>query len=308
MIFSERQIKEIIDIINFQFVMFIGGNISTKVLSEEERQILDKYKVDWKTLKEGFTPFQQTFYFGRLASIIGPLETSKLTFNDITKYLRRGQYRPLSVVEKNTLDFLENRTYEHIKGLGEDVKTAVTGKIREKNLITGKLYEKTIGDSIKRATLERDSVQSIVSEIGHLTGDWERNLGRIAETEMQNAYEYGKLVSYNEKYGDEVLYYKEVYPGACQHCIKLYLTDGVGSEPILFTYDEMLVNGSNIGRKVQDWKAVIGTVHPHCRCDLRIFRKGDVWSPELGMYVLPEVKVKSEGEIKISVGDKQIVV
>lgn len=264
MIFSQEQIDEIVRIIRFQNVFFIAGNIGTSVLKQEDIQVLKDFGIDPTSLNLGLTPFEQLFYFGRLASMLGPLNASQVTFSDLKKYFQRGQYVPLSDAETASLRYLQGKSYNYIKGLGETEISFITGKIEDENLAKRSYYESIIGDSLKRTIIERDSVRNIVSEIGEKTGDWNRDLGRIAETELQNAYEYGKAASYDEIYGDKVLYYKEVYPGACQYCIKLYLTNGIGSEPRLFTYEQLLQNGTNIGKKSRDWLPVLGTVHPFC--------------------------------------------
>lgn len=305
MVFSEEQIREILRLVDFTNTAFVAGNISTTILSESDKQILSDFGIDISKLKTDYTPYEQLYYFGRLASILGPLNAQKVTFSDLKKYLQRGQFIPLSDSERDALTYLENKSYSYIKGLGEDIKASIVSKIEDENLAKRSYYEKVIGDSLKRAVIERDSVKSVVSEIGLKTGDWERDLGRIAETELQNAYEYGKGASFYDKYGNKRVYYKEVYPGACKHCIRLYLTNGIGSEPKLFTYQELLDNGTNIGRKVDSWKATLGTVHPFCRCDLRVKRdESDVWDKEKGMYVPSVTETPSKGKIKVFVGDK----
>lgn len=309
MLFTEDQINEIIRLVDFTHTMFIAGNISTKVLSESDKKILSDFGIDISKLEKDFTPYEQLYHFGRLASILGPLNSQKVTFSDLKKYLQRGQFIPLSSSERDTLTYLEKKSYSYIKGLGEGIKSFMVNSVGDENLAKREYYEKVIGDSLKRAVVERDSVKSIVSEIGSKTGDWERDLGRIAETELQNAYEYGKGAHFNEEYGNKRVYYKQVYPGACQYCIKLYLTNGIGSEPRLFTYQELLDNGTNIGKKAKDWKATLGTVHPFCRCDLRVKRdESDTWDEEKGIFVPKTVQSVSKGKIKVFVGDKVFVV
>lgn len=305
MLFSEDQINEILRLVEFTNTIFIAGNISTEILSESDRKILSDFGVDVSKLRKEYTPYEQLYYFGRLASILGPLNAQKVNFSDLKKYLQRGQFVPLSDSEKDSLRYLEKKSYSYIKGLEEGIKSFLVDSIENENLAKRDYYESIIGDSLKRAIVERDSVKSIVSEIGSKTGDWERDLGRIAETELQNAYEYGKGSYFNKKYGNKKVYYKQVYPGACKHCIRLYLTNGIGSEPRLFTYQELLENGTNIGKKVNNWKATLGTVHPFCRCDLRVKRSdSDVWDSEQGIYVPKMVERSSKGKIKVSVGDK----
>ena len=48
-----------------------------------------------------------------------------------------------------------------------------------------------------------------------------------------------------------------------------------------------------------------GVLVHNCRCDLRTKKhKDDVWDEKRGMYIPAEPKQKSEGKIKIQVGDK----
>lgn len=304
--FTKGQIQEIVELIDFQSNYFIAGNISDTVLSHSDKLFLTKLGLDYKKVIEGFTPFQQAFYWGRLVTILGPLKSKNIDLEDFRKYIQRGQFRPLSKYEELTLEYLEQKSFSHIKDLRETIKTTVVNKINEIELINREEYEKIIGDAVKRATLERRVVSDIVSEIGQHTKDWSRDLGRIAETELQNAYEYGKFASFRET-EREGTFYKHVYGGACKHCIKLFLTNGVGSEPKLFSYQTLLENGTNIGRKVNDWKPTIGPIHPFCRCSLERKRVEDEWDKEKKQF-LSKMGQISEGKIKISVGDKQYVV
>lgn len=308
MIFTEEQISQIVDLIDFQINHFVVGNLSDIVLSHKDKLLLTRLGIDYKSPKGEMTPFEQAYYFGKLASILGPLKTGEVEFEDFKKYIQRGQYQALTSKEKATLDYLQNKTYSHIKKLSETIKRTAEGIVREKAFSTRDEYEKVISNSIKKAVLEKRVVRDIVSEIGHASKDWSRDLGRIAETELQDAFEYGKAIALYEEAGEGKKYYKTPFPGACKHCIKLYLTQGVDSEPILFTYQELLENGTNVGRKTKDWKAVLGTVHPFCRCPLHVKHKEtDVWDKELQMFV-PRERERSAGQIKITVGDKILVV
>lgn len=89
------------------------------------------------------------------------------------------------------------------------------------------------------------------------------------ETEYQGVFNMGRVQSYmREGDGPNTLIYFDVYPAACRHCIRLYLTAGIGSEPKLFTAEELIGNGTNIGRRVADWKpTIITAVHPFCYDD-----------------------------------------
>ena len=305
MIFTEEQIKSILKEIQFQHLFFIAQNVSVDVLSDEDKFVLQSFGIDWETLRQDFTPYEQAFYFGRLASILGPLQAQQVSYTDLMKYLRQGQFIPLSSAEKATLSYLENKTYTYIKDLGYKIGTFVTESMKDEAFARRQYYEEVINDALKRAVVERDAASSVAREIGIKTGDWTRDLGRIAETEMQNAFEMGKAETMlKDTDPDEKVFYKEVYPGACRHCIRLYCSQGIGSEPLMYSYNELLENGTNIGRRADDWKAVLGAAHPYCRCDLRKKQhKSDVWNKSLGIFEPPKVK-ESKGTIEVKVGDK----
>ena len=167
-------------------------------------------------------------------------------------------------------------------------------------------YEATIKGSIERAVLERDTVNSVVSEIGNKTGDWGRDLGRIAATEMENAYQAGRAADIESKGGKDAEVWKEVYPQACRFCIQFYTTGGIGSKPVVFKLNELRANGTNVGRKQKDWKPVLYTVHPWCRCMLKEKKPGYVWDEEKGMFVPPKRDPsKPKKGIVVTVGDKK---
>ena len=52
-------------------------NIGTDVLTNEDRSLLKKYGIDVDDIKTKFTPYEQQFYFGRLAQAVGIENASK---------------------------------------------------------------------------------------------------------------------------------------------------------------------------------------------------------------------------------------
>jgi len=137
-------------------------------------------------------------------------------------------------------------------------------------------------------------------------------LGRIVDTEMNNIFQRGRAVQIAEQNkGKDPLVYKDVYEGACRHCIHLYLTRGLGSEPRVFKLSQLIANGTNIGRKVRDWLGTISGVHPWCRCNLRIKEEYTKWDKIKKQFVYDEEELKKEeerlgirGTVKIIVGEK----
>jgi len=304
MIFSQEQIQEILRVISFNHTLFIGTNIGYDLLTKEDKKELQLYGIDPESIKTDFTPFEQQFYFGRLSAALGDKNTKNISYNDFLKYLRRGQYNPLSEREEAMLDYAKQKTYGHIKGLGDKITQTVNGFIIEEDQAKRDKYEETIKNSIERAIIERDTVNSIVSEIGNKTGDWGRDLGRIAATEMENVFQQGRASEVERRYGKESLVFKEVFPGACRFCIKFYTTNGIGSKPRVFKLSELRANGTNIGKKQSDWKPTLYTVHPWCRCILYNVPEGYVWDEEKKQFIPPKYGKEEKFGVKIQVGDK----
>ena len=304
--FTDEQIQQITNIITFNHVLFIGKTIGTDVLSDYDKYILDKWGFKLDDIQQKYSPFEQAFYFGRLSSILQNEEVKKLTYNNFLKYLRSEQYIPLSEKEKGTLKFLKKHSYNYLKDLESAVIKDINGIIISEPQKRREEYEKIVKDTVKQAVLKRQTVKDVMSLIGNRTGDWQRNLGRIADTEMQRVFEYGRMESFKKFGGGKQLVYKEVFPLACKYCQNLYTTNGVGSRPILFTIEELVRNGSNIGRKPNEWKPTIDPVHPFCRCLIMSYINNTEWDNEKKTWVMkkPLRKVERKSKFKITIGDQ----
>lgn len=315
MIFSQQQIEQVMEMVDFQHLHFCVYNVGTTFLSKADTVLLKKHGIDVK--KEIFPTMptsRKAFLFGKLAAILRG-QTNKIDYKDFKNYLQRGQYIPLNRAQEDVLALLEQRLAASVMKNSNRMKQDIQSLFNERNLKWNmdESFKGLVKKEIRTATIENRSKQEVISEIGHKTGNWERDIGRIVETEMQDIYQYGRLSEMVDRAGEnELKVYKNVFPGACRYCISLYLTAGVGSAPRIFQVGTLVANGTNIGRKQADWKAVIGTIHPHCRCEINDYREGDVWSEEKQAFVVPQSRIKEsqeiEGKIVVTVGDKKIYV
>lgn len=280
MLFTGDEIQKLIERVSFEIALFGAQNIGIDVLSEYERQILLDHGIDIDEIIEGFTPYEESFLLGRLVSLIGEDNTKKIDYDDFRQYIYGSQFLPLSEFEELTLNMAKRRSYNHIRGLETGIKRDIEGVIIDTQMKHRSEYEKVISNAVSKAKFERNSIKSVISEIGNKTGDWQRDLGRIADTEMNTIFQEGISMSILREHGEEARVYKDVYPGACRHCIRLYLTGGIGSKPRVFKLSELISNGTNIGRKVADWLAVVGSTHPWCRCLLRHLPDDYIWDEE----------------------------
>lgn len=301
MIFTQKQIENLLEIIDLHSSMFIVTQMGGDVLSTYDKYILNKFGFDINKLIQKYPPYFQSFMFGRLTAWLKNNQSSQIAYLDFKKYLESGQYFPLTKKEQTMYNIATKRSYGHIKNLGNKRKDSLVKQISEED----------IRSEISGAIAERKSVQSIISNWGHQTGNWQRDYGRIADTEMNSIFNMGRALQFEEKYGKEVRVWKHTFPLACRHCIRLHCTNGIGSKPILKSLDEVISNGSNIGRKVSDWLFTIDSEHPFCRCLLEYFLEGMEWDEKRQMFVWPEKYervIERKSKVIIKVGDKRFEV
>lgn len=303
MLFTANQIQEILDIVDRNHLTYSAFNIGKEVLSDWDRIILKRYGIDVDKIDDGNTSFDRAYYWGRLSQQLSD-QAKKVEYKDFLQYMRKGQYIPLSDLEKNMLTVAKRKSYSHIKDLGSKIKNQINGMINEEDSKLRAKREKIIGDEIKTGILERKALTDISNSMAKRMGDWNKDFDRIADTEMQNIFNEGRVAQIIKDYGEDASMYKEVFSGACRHCIRLYLTGGIGSKPIVKKVSEVIENGSNIGRKVADWKFIVGATHPHCRCHPRYLDKNKVWDEEKKEFKDKEREVVQRKKNKLTVGDK----
>lgn len=97
-------------------------------------------------------------------------------------------------------------------------------------------------------------------EMGKSSRDWQR----VARTELQGAYNEGVLAAGITRFGDQARIARIPESDACKRCLDLFLDNG---RPIIFDARDIINNGTNVGRKPDEWKATIWPIHPNCRCD-----------------------------------------
>jgi hypothetical protein len=305
MIFTESQIQEILSVIEYHHTFTAATSLGVDVLTEDDIALLKAHGIDISLLKQEMSVFDQMYYFGRLSGILRDDMTAFLGFGDFMKFIKEGQYIPLSIREKFELEIAKKQTYTHLKGLKAKVRGDVEASVLRAE------YEAAIKEGLISGVEKRKSVGSIVSDIGHKIDDWKHDWGRIVETEMNNIFLMGKAAEFSEKYGPDVLVYKEVYEKACRHCIEKYLTNGLGSKPRLFKLSDLIKNGTNIGKKVIKWLATLTSLHPYCRCYLKVVPPRYAWNEETGRFELPktiEHRVERKSKVKVTVGDKHFEV
>lgn len=310
MILSPDQISEILQLIEYHHVLFGAKFLGTDPLSPEDKLLLKKYGIDISKIS-GTNYIETAYKFGILSRALQKKDIQSIKYNDFKKWIQKGGYIPLSASEKNTVEYLKRKSFSYLKNLGGKIQSDTQQMLLEQDNKVRQKNEQLVKKELKEGILKRNTNKEIMLNLGNKTGDWMRDWNRIVETEMHTAYQEGRADDIQKNSSDDdPLVFKHVQNSACRHCIRLYLTDGLGSQPIIFKLSQLRANGTNIGVKINDWKPVISSVHPHCRCELQELPKGYIWDQEKQMFVPKKVenKIERKSKIYITIGEREFVV
>lgn len=307
MLFNIEQIEELLQIVETYHLSFAAKNIGVSVLSKGNKELLKNAGFPLEEYEKILTPMDYAFKFGILSTSLNEAVLKQFNFNQLKNYITAGRFIPLTQYEQDVLESIKHQSFKDIKGLENRIKQDVNGLVIEKDQNLRAQRETIIRKQLVKTVQNRENVRDLVSRIGNKTKDWNRDLGRIADFILHKAFEDGRMISLQREFGNEVLVFKTVYLGSCKECQRLLLTNGLGSQPKLFKLGDLIANGSNIGRKVNEWKAVIGPLHPFCRCTLYKYPVGYDWNFDTQMFdkIIPwERKVERKTKVKVTVGNE----
>lgn len=266
MIFTPQQVTDIVSILTRHQLTFIAEQLGLNYLSPSDRAILTAAGIDLNQYTNAQGIVEHAYLFGLLSEALGDERAKNMNYQQFQKFIKSGQFVPLTEEERFVLEQVKTQSYNDISGLGSRIiqgtrNIVVRANLQQQNKIRDIIKQKAI-DAVKF----RQSAAKMASEIGHATGDWERDFLRIAYYVLHNAYNYGRARTIFRDYGEDAEVYFNVLKGACKHCMELYLTDPDDPEspPKIFKLKDVLANGNNIGRKVADWLPTISPIHPYC--------------------------------------------
>lgn len=286
MIFTPQQVTDIVSILMRHQLTFIAEQLGLNYLSPNDRAILTAAGIDLNQYTNAQGIVEHAYLFGLLSEALGDERAKNMNYQQFQKFIKSGQFVPLTEEEKFVLEQVKTQSYNDISGLGSRIiqgtrNIVVRANLQQQNKIRDIIKQKAV-DAVKF----RQSAAKMASEIGHATGDWERDFLRIAYYVLHNAYNYGRARTIFRDHGEDAEVYFNVLKGACKHCMELYLTDPDDPEspPKIFKLKDVLANGNNIGRKVADWLPTISPIHPYCRCQVCRKDPNTEWDSETLSY------------------------
>lgn len=309
MILTPDQINELLKIIDKNQLVLTASELGPEFLTDQDKTLLQDSGIDISTL---YSPKNDTlfsaFNLGMLAESLYKMELASLSYDQLKQYISHGDYIPLTVRELATIQSIKNQTFTDLKKFGNKIFQDVNGVLTDRSL---KGQRDFIKEEMVAGTIDKKTVTEIAHTIAEKTGDWSRDFERIVAYNSHLAFEEGKaaMIKRNAQEEDPIVY-KTVFEGACDNCVRLYLTNGLGSEPKLFKLSELQGNGTNIGLKVAEWKPVIGAVHPFCRCLLNHLTKNESWDEEKKKFVFKKTteELPKRKPIRVTIAGRETAV
>jgi hypothetical protein len=262
MLLTDAQIHEIRQIIADYHTAFVANYVDPKAVQKE---VLDKLKKKGM-IKPKVSSVEEAYLYGQVLARMDDPKTAKMPYDTFKEHIRK-QPVPLSDIEQRSVAAAYNNAAIYCHGLGNKVNQSSNAIMIEHDAELRRRLQGIIRDKTAENSARRESLGNLKSDLGWASKDWTRDWDRIAITESHNAMQQGVQDSITEKFGDDAMVAKIPMSDACQHCKRLYL--GPDGAPRIWKMSDLAKNGhTNYGRKTADWKAVTGSTHPHCQCQL----------------------------------------
>lgn len=272
MLLSDEALKNIETAIERRLnaiLIFAGGRSN---LTKEQIQDLVKAGIISKATKDEDL-IEDAYLFARMQKE-GEVPKNLAEFHAL-----RDKYKKLlTTQELYSLKLAKQQIAAAIRRHKDVVRAVVTDLVLSGN----SSYKNATGgvkEILENALLRREFVGRLATELRDKTADLYRDWRRVAITETTNAMNLGAadqiMAESGGKSPDKVYVYKSVVRDAalCDVCRRVYIESN-GNYPKVYSMAELQANGTNVGKKKADWKAVIGSTHPHCRGKLLYLPNG----------------------------------
>lgn len=138
------------------------------------------------------------YQYGKSLGTVPPTAQPKLRDQSFEVFLT-GPALPLTRAEREALTFNEEHAAEYVRGLSRRVQAALTTRVA--NTVSTLTHE-DVTEAVDAAIRKRAAWRTIVTDLGDRSGDWSRDLGRIAATEKQRAMQEGQTRAMIRAHGD----------------------------------------------------------------------------------------------------------
>jgi len=256
---NKSQIDEILKIIKEHF----GAAIYKLVGSPPS--YVDIQKLRKKGIIDASVPdsaLKDSYLFGILAAM--DEKTAKAPFSAI-KIVANGL--PLSPVENDTIDWLNDSAALYCQGLGNKFEANTLRLIHDAS--KEETMRGIIQTGLSEAATKRKTRSEIITQLRQATQDMQRDWHRIVNTELHGARTQGIAQGITKQFGDDAHVIVRPHPDCCDLCRAAYLK---GGKPKVFKLSD-LAGRNNVGRTQAELRAAPGlpSLHVFCACEVNYF-------------------------------------
>lgn len=266
MVLSDRQLEEITRIVQDNHSAFlIQLGLGEAVSEEQTNRLLKLGLVTKSQVRKSLV--EDAFMFGLLADSLQEGQAKKLNLEQFKQWLALREV-PLNADERAAVKMLRRSLTTHVKDLGGRVDVHTHKVLVEADQDLRRRLAGQLKRELTAAVEQKKSLSDIVDNLRKATGRYSHEWQRIAMTELNNAFQEGKLATIQKSNkGSDPWVFKRVKPSCCEECKDAYVTKS--GAPKLFRLSELLAAGSNIGRAKGDRRATVKSLHPWCQCELQ---------------------------------------
>lgn len=266
MIISKEKLAKIKEIIENHYNRLAINTLGTSVFSKEELRKLKDLGID-TTKKESFL---ELVYHHNFINEQGKIN-APVSFEEMQSQQKIPSIKPIGEAHTYAIEHLNENAKHLVDKLKNDVKSKIENIIRENN----NLYKFNALMNLDRPAesdqLVKDStIGKLKQQLRDFSKEPNRDWGRIVRTEMSNAIGAGsvdRIVSDNKTQNlDDIYVFRIIVPDTttCKYCRKFYLDED--NTPKVYRLSTLLSNGSNYGKKPENWNPVSVATHPNERC------------------------------------------
>lgn len=209
--------------------------------------------------------------------------------------------------DRDAVSSLRDRVARHVRDLGNKLDDAVSRALADEDDAARRDRLVKVGTGADHHASAQRALSRIREAAANLRRDW----FRVVHTSVHDAVEEAKSIAIASRVpGRDPRVFKRTRSTACSFCKLLYLKPN-GVVPRVFRLSALLANGTNSGRRAgrptrsgksrTQWKAVLGSVHPFCGCELFVL-PDDMGFDDQGR--LTRVGVKKSTLIEVEPLDK----
>ena len=140
MIFTPQQVTDIVSILMKHQLTCIAEQLGLNYLSPNDRAILTAAGIDLNQFTNAQGVVDHAYMFGLLAEALGDDRAKGMSYHQFQKFIKSGQFVPLTDEEEFVLEQVKNQSYNDITGLGSKIiqgtkNIIVRANLRQQNQI-----------------------------------------------------------------------------------------------------------------------------------------------------------------------------